>query len=69
VFSTKKVPDTTPLGVVTVSLPVDAPAGTVVVTSVEETTVNTAGVPLKLTLLAPARLLPKMMTGDPTMPV
>jgi hypothetical protein len=55
VFSTKKVPDTTPLGVVTVSLPVDAPAGTVVVTSVEETTVNTAGVPLKLTLLAPAR--------------
>ena len=41
------------LGVVTLTLPVVAPAGTVVVMSEGETTVNVAAVPLKLTLVAP----------------
>ena len=38
------------LGVVTLTLPVVAPLGTVVVISVLETTVKVAGVPLKATL-------------------
>src|SRR5262249_27281271 len=56
-----------PLGVVTWTLPVVAPVGTVVLISVRETTVNLAGVPLKVTLVAPVRLVPKIWTGFPTL--
>ena len=54
-----------PPGVTTRTLPVVAPAGTVVVISELETTVKGAAVPLKLTLVAPVRLVPRMVTGDP----
>src|SRR5258708_5747858 len=47
------------LGVVTLTLPVVAPRGTVVLISVAETTVNVAAVPLKVTLVVPVRLVPE----------
>jgi hypothetical protein len=50
-----------PFGVVTATVPVVAPAGTVVLISVSEATVNVAAVPLKLTFVAPVRLFPKIM--------
>ena len=53
------------LGVVTVTNPVVAPLGTVVLISVLEMTVNTAAVPSKLTLLALVRLFPKITTVAP----
>jgi len=46
-----------PLGVVTCTLPVVAPVGTVVVIWVSDTTVNAAEVPLKVTSVEPVRLL------------
>ena len=49
-----------PPEVVTLTGPVVAPLGTVVLISVAETTVNVAEVPLKLTLLALVRFVPKM---------
>jgi hypothetical protein len=45
--------DSVPPGVTTSTVPVVAPDGTVVVISVADTTVNTAAVPLKVTLVAP----------------
>jgi hypothetical protein len=45
--------ESVPPGVTTWTVPVVAPAGTVVVISDGETTVNVAGVPLKVTLVAP----------------
>jgi len=57
-----------PLGIVTSTLPLVAPAGTVVVISVAETIVNIVGAPLKVTLVVPARLVPKMSTRCPTLP-
>jgi hypothetical protein len=57
-----------PLGVVTCTLPLVAPVGTVVVISVLDTTVNVAAVPLNVTLVLPVRLLPKMITLVPTLP-
>ncbi len=60
--------ESVPLGVVTRIEPVDAPAGTVVVISEANTTVNAAGVPLKLTAVLPVRLFPRRMTGAPTVP-
>ena len=60
--------NSTPPGVVTWTLPVVAPTGTVVVISVAETTSNTVGVPLKLTPVAPARSVPKMVMAAPTAP-
>jgi hypothetical protein len=57
-----------PLGVVTWTAPVVAPVGTVVWISVSDTTVNVAAVPLKLTLVAPVRLFPRIMTAVPTPP-
>lgn len=57
-----------PPGVVTVTDPVVAPLGTVVVISASETTVNVAFVPLKLTLVAPVRLVPRILTAVPTLP-
>jgi hypothetical protein len=56
------------LGVTTWTFPLLAPAGTVVVISELETTVKTAAVPLKLTQVAPVRLVPRIVTGDPTLP-
>lgn len=56
-----------PLGVVTSTVPVVAPAGTVVLISVPEATVNVAAVLLKLTLVVPVRLFPKIRTGAPTL--
>ena len=56
------------LGVVTWTEPVAAPAGTVVWISESDTTVNVAAMPLKLTSVAPVRLLPRIRTGAPTPP-
>src|ERR1039458_879490 len=57
-----------PLGVTTWTFPVVAPAGTVVVIKELDTTVNVAAVPLKMTLVAPVRLLPRILTNAPTLP-
>jgi len=57
-----------PPGVVTVILPVVAPAGTDVLISVLDTTVKVAAVPLKRTLLASLKFLPEITTGVPTGP-
>jgi hypothetical protein len=48
-----------------------APTGTAAVISVSkpENTPKTAGVPLKVTPLAPARLVPSILTAAPTLPV
>src|ERR1700730_11549580 len=54
-----------PLGVVTSTVPVVAPVGTAVVISVAETTVYVAAVPLKVTLVAPVRLVPRILTLAP----
>ena len=56
------------LGVFTLTGPVVVPLGTVVVISVLETTLNVAALPLKVTLLAPVRLFPRIMTAAPTLP-
>src|ERR1019366_9283852 len=58
----------TPPGVVTWTAPVVAPAGTLVVISELETTVNVAGVPLKVTLVEPVKFVPRIMTGAPKFP-
>lgn len=55
-------------GVVTLTLPVVAAAGTVVVISVPDTTMNVAALPLKVTLLAPVKLFPRIVTAAPTLP-
>ena len=55
-----------PLGVTTSTVPVVAPAGTVVVIKVFDTTVNVDGVPLKVTLVAPVRSVPRIPTRLPT---
>lgn len=58
-----------PPAVVTDTLPVVAAAGTVVVIWVALATVNAAPVPLKLTEVAPVKLVPAMVTLAPTMPL
>ena len=58
-----------PPGVVTVTLPLVAPAGTLVVIWVAEFTVNVAPAPLKLTLVAPVKLVPVIITVVPTVPL
>lgn len=55
-------------GVVTLTLPVVAPVGTVVVISELETTVNVAAVPLNVTLVEPVRPVPRILTAAPTLP-
>src|SRR5580700_8925204 len=57
-----------PLGLTTSTVPVVAPAGTLVVIKVRETTVKTAAVPLNVTLVAPVRFVPRMLTATPTTP-
>jgi len=56
------------LGVITVTVPVVAPVGTVVLIWVPETTVKVAALPLKLTLVAPFRFVPRILTVAPTLP-
>ena len=51
-----------PLGVVTLMVPVVAPAGTVVVIVVAELVPMAAVVPLNVTLVAPPRLVPVIVT-------
>src|ERR1700722_7318161 len=60
--------ESTRLGVTTWTLPLVAPAGTVVVIREGETTVKTAAVPLKLTPVAPIRSFPRILTISPTLP-
>src|SRR5580704_13562156 len=57
-----------PCGVVTSTSPVVAPVGTVVLIRDLETTLKTAGVPSKATLLASVRLVPRILTAAPTLP-
>jgi hypothetical protein len=60
--------ESVPPGVTTSTLPVVAPAGTVAVISELQATVNLAAVPLKLTLVAPVRSVPRMLMAAPTLP-
>src|SRR5437667_4937626 len=57
-----------PAGVVTLSLPVVAPGGTVAAMSVAESTVKAAGAPLKATAAAPVKAAPEIWTEEPTRP-
>jgi hypothetical protein len=57
-----------PPGVVTSTFPVVALVGTVVVISVLDTTLKAADVPLKVTLVEPVNLFPRIMTFAPTVP-
>jgi len=57
-----------PLGVVTTMVPVVAPLGTVAVMYVSDTTVNVAGVSLKVTLVVPVRLFPRIPIVMLTLP-
>jgi hypothetical protein len=50
------------------TLPVLTSLGTVVLISDFDMTSNVAGVPSKVTLLAPVRLVPRMITGAPAFP-
>jgi len=47
-------------------VPVVAPTGTVVVITDGAATLKTAAVPLKVTLVAPVKLVPKILTVAPT---
>jgi hypothetical protein len=55
------------LDVTTTTGPLVAPAGTVVLITELASTVNVAGVPLKVTLVAPFRLVPRILTVAPTL--
>src|SRR5206468_9993996 len=57
-----------PAGLLTATVPVLAPAGTVAVMLESEATVNVAGVPLKLTAVAKVNPLPVIVTDVPTGP-
>jgi len=56
------------LGVTTTTFPVVAPAGTVVVINDLDFTSKTAVVPLNVTLVAPFRSVPRILTAAPTLP-
>src|ERR1039458_4623206 len=60
--------DSAPSGVTTWTVPVVAPVGTVVVTREGERTVKVAAAPLKVTLVAPVRFVPRILTLAPTLP-
>src|SRR5262245_12365698 len=57
-----------PPGLVTEIGPLVAPLGTVVVICVSPETLNVAAVPLKLTLVAPVKPVPVMVTAVPASP-
>ena len=54
--------------VVILTVPELAPTGTVVLISDFETTVNIAVVPLKVTLVAPFKFVPRIVTAAPSLP-
>jgi hypothetical protein len=58
-----------PPGAVTLSRPVDAPAGTVARMAVADVTVNAAGVPLNMTAVAPVKFIPLIVMLSPTVPL
>jgi hypothetical protein len=58
-----------PAGVVTEIVPVVAFAGTVAVICVDESTAKVATLPLTLTIVAPDKFAPEIVTGMPTVPV
>jgi hypothetical protein len=58
-----------PSGVTTLIRPVVAPAGTVAVILVSESTVNAAGVPANFTFVAPVKPEPLIVTDVPTGPL
>jgi hypothetical protein len=60
--------ESVPPGVTTWTVPVVAPAGTVAVIKVGDFTVKVAVAPLKVTLVAPVRSLPRILTAAPTAP-
>src|ERR1700722_5087662 len=60
--------ESVPPGVTTFTVPVVAPVGTVVVISELETTLKVAAVPLKVTLVAPVSLVPRILMAAPTLP-
>ena len=60
--------DSVPPGVTTWTDPVLAPMGTVALMWEPETTVKAALAPLKLTLVAPLRSVPRIWTAAPAMP-
>jgi hypothetical protein len=60
--------ESVPPGVTTCTMPLVAPAGTVVVMNEFESTINVAAVPLNVTLVAPFRLLPRTVIVFPTLP-
>lgn len=59
----------TPVNMVTLMGPLVAPVGTLVVILVAVSVVVTADVPLKLTALAPNRLVPVIVTDVPGLPL
>ena len=62
------MPDNVPLGVVTAIVPLAAPLGTEAWINVSDTTVKVVLIPLKVTLVAPVRLFPRMLTAWPAVP-
>ena len=58
-------PEEIPVGVVTVTFTVPLPAGLTAVICVELTTVNDAGAPPKLTLVAPLKFVPAIVMVVP----
>ena len=60
--------ESVPAGVVTWTQPVVAPLGTMALICFFETTVKFAGVPLKVTLVVPVRLVPKIPICVPGLP-
>ena len=58
-----------PPGVVIAIFPVTALLGTVAVTSISLTTVNTETTPPKVTFVAPVKLVPLIVTNVPTFPL
>jgi hypothetical protein len=61
--------ESVPVGVTTWTVPVVAPSGTVVEIAVPvELTVYVLALPLKVTLLAPVRSVPRISTAAPTLP-
>ena len=58
-----------PPAVVTLSLPLVAPAGTAVLICVFDTTLKVADAPLKRTAVVPAKLEPLIVTALPTRPL
>ena len=57
-----------PEGVVTITKPVVAPVGTLVVIKELEVTRKAAVLPLKVTLVAPVKSFPRILTAAPTLP-